>query len=194
MDGLTPPALGVLEIASVARGMIVADAVVKKAEITLFRAEAFTPGKFIVMIVGGEAEVEVSMSVGIELAHERLIDHLLLPHADAQLLPAIRGDVTVDESVDSLAIVECEAVSSALRGADLAVKATETRLVQMQLARGLGGRAYFTLTGTLAQIEAAVDVARREIHVSKWINAEIIARPHVDFLRALMATEALSKK
>jgi microcompartment protein CcmL/EutN len=184
----TGPALGLVELASVARGMVVADAMVKRALITLVQAHPVTPGKFVVVVAGGEEEVEQAMGVGLELAADTLVDRLYLPKADPQLAPAMGGTVQLGQlrELAALGIVETFSVAAAVLAGDRAVKAAEVRLVQLRLARGLGGRAFFVLTGELHQIEAAVEAGRSIIHDGMLLTTEIIPRPHSDLLRELL--------
>lgn len=184
----TGPALGLVELASVARGMVVADAMVKRALITLVQAHPVTPGKFVVVVAGGEEEVEQAMRVGLELAADTLVDRLYLPKADPQLAPAMGGTVQLGQlrELAALGIVETFSVAAAVLAGDRAVKAAQVRLVQLRLARGLGGRAFFVLTGELHQIEAAVEAGRTIIHDGMLLTTEVIPRPHPDLLRELL--------
>ena len=184
----TGPALGLLESASVARGMVAAVAMVKRALVTLVKAHPVTPGKFVVLVAGGEEEVEQAMAEGLAIAADTVVDRLFLPKADPQLAPALGGAVQVERltDLDSLGIVETFSVASAVLSADRAVKTAAVRLVQLRLARGLGGRAFYVLTGELDQIEAGVEAGRSIIHDGMLLTSEIIARPHRDLLRELL--------
>jgi microcompartment protein CcmL/EutN len=182
----TGPALGLVEVASVARGMVVADAMVKRALVTLVQAHPVTPGKFVVVVGGGEEEVEQSMEVGLEVAADTVVDRLYLPKADPQLAPAMSGEVQISAAeVGSLGIVETFSVAASVLAADRSVKAAEVRLVQMRLARGLGGKAFYTLSGELHQLEAAVAAGRTIIHDGMLLTTEIIARPHPDLVQEI---------
>lgn len=178
------PALALLELGSIARGMVVADATVKRAAIHLVLAQAVTPGKFLVLFSGGEEEVAQAFETGREVAGPTLLDELYLSQADEQLQPALRGELPPGP-VDALGVVECYSVASALLAADRAVKHAAVRLVRMRLARGLGGKAFFVLTGDLYQLEAGIEAARSVIHGGMLASTEIIARPHADFVRTL---------
>ena len=162
------PAIALLEIDSIARGWLVADAVVKKAPVRLLMTEPVTPGKFLVLIDGEVADVEASFLEG-----------LFLPQAAADLSPAIRG-VPPAGFMESLGVVETGTVSAALLAADAAVKAAQVRLLRLHLARGIGGKGYFTLTGSLDSVEAAVGAAAAIIAPELLVNTEIIPAPHGD--------------
>jgi microcompartment protein CcmL/EutN len=166
--------------------MVVADAMVKRALVTLVQAHPVTPGKFVVVVGGGVEEVEQSMEVGLEVAADTVVDRLYLPKADPQLAPAMSGEVQISATeVGSLGIVETFSVAASVLAADRSVKAAEVRLIQMRLARGLGGKAFYTLSGELHQLEAAVAAGRTIIHDGMLLTTEIIARPHPDLVREI---------
>jgi microcompartment protein CcmL/EutN len=179
------PALGLVEVASVARGMVVADAMAKRAFVKLVQAEPVTPGKFVIVVAGGEEEVAQTMTVALELSGGTLVDRLYLPQADPQLVPALAGDVLL-RRIESIGIVETFSVAASVLAADRCVKAAEVSLVQLRLARGLGGKAFFILSGALHQVEAALDAGRSIIHDGMLLATEIIARPHEDLIRVLL--------
>jgi microcompartment protein CcmL/EutN len=181
----TGPALGLVELASVARGMLVADAMVKRALITLVQAHPLTPGKFVVVVAGGEEEVQQAMGVGLELAADTLVDRLYLPKADPQLAPAMTSERIRPGEVASLGILETFSVAATVLAGDRAVKAADVTLVQMRLARGLGGKAFFVLSGELHQLQAGIEAGRSVIHDGMLLTTEIIENPHPDFIRAI---------
>ncbi|MFH1132205.1 MAG: BMC domain-containing protein [Pseudomonadota bacterium] len=188
----TEPALGVVEVSSVARGMVVADAMSKKATIVVVRAAPVTPGKFVVVVTGGEEDVDQAMQKALEVASSTLIDKLFLARVDEQVPRVMRGEIQ-QVQVDAVGIVETFSVASTVLAADRAAKAAEVTLIQMRLARGLGGKAYFTLTGSLYHVEAAIEAARSIIHDGMLLTTEIIPRPHPDFAASLFDPPPFSR-
>ncbi|MGC4114262.1 MAG: BMC domain-containing protein [Myxococcales bacterium] len=178
------PAIALFEVDSIARGYVVADAVVKKAPVRLLMTDTVTPGKFLVLIDGEVADVEASFLEGVEVAGSLLLDKLFLPQAHADLSPALRGAV-VPGFIDSLAIVEIGSVAATLLAADAALKAAQVRLLKLHLARGIGGKGYFSMTGSLDSIEAAVAAASTIIAPELLVNTEVIASPHADLASRL---------
>jgi microcompartment protein CcmL/EutN len=175
--------LALLEVGSLARGVVVADAVVKRAPVELLFCQPVSPGKYLILFAGGVAEVEEAQAAGAQAAGEQLIDRLFLPQAHAQLLPAIRAGAAgfPHEAADQTAgLVELHSVASALRCADAACKAAEVRLQLLHLARGIGGKAWFILRGDLESVEAAVLAASGAAGEGLLAGAEVIARPHGD--------------
>ena len=179
------PALAVVELSSIARGHRVADAMCKRAPVRLERAEPLSPGKFVVLVEGDVAAVDESFRVGADVAGDRAIDKLFLPQPHAALWPALAGGAKAGEGVESLGSVETTTVAATVRAADAAAKAARVRITEMQLARGIGGKAFFTVTGPLGEVEAAVDAAVGAIDAALVHTTEIIPAPHADFVAKL---------
>ncbi len=177
------PALGLVETSSIARGLVVADAMVKKAPVELVRARTVSPGKHLVIVSGAVADVEEAMRAGIETAAATLVDRLELPQPAPELVAALRREGVAP--ADAVGIVETFSVASALLGADAACKAARVTLAELRLADGLGGKAYFVLSGEHADVEAALYAAETIIPTGLLLARELIARPHDDLLAAL---------
>ena len=179
------PALAVIELSSIARGHRVADAMLKRAPVGLLRADAISPGKFLVLVEGDVASVDESFRVGTDVAADRAVDKLFLPQPHAGLWPALAGGADATAGVESLGIVETTIVAATVRAADAAAKAARVRITEMQLGRGIGGKAFFTVSGPLAEVEAAVEAAVGVLDAALVHTTEIIAAPHADFVAKL---------
>jgi microcompartment protein CcmL/EutN len=179
------PALAVVELSSIARGHRVADAMLKRAPVRLLRAEPVSPGKFVILIEGDVAAVDESFRVGADVAGDRTVDKLFLPQPHAGLWSALAGSAKAGAGVESLGIVETTTVAATVRAADAAAKAARVRITEMQLARGIGGKAFFTVTGPLGEVEAAVDAGVGVLDPPLVHTTEIIPAPHADFVAKL---------
>ena len=82
-------------------------------------------------------------------------------------------------------MLELSTVASTILAADAALKAAQVRLIKLHLARGIGGKGYFTLSGSLDSIEAAVAAAASSVAPELLVNTEVIASPHGDLARCL---------
>lgn len=174
---LRRPAIALLELESLARGLLVADAVLKKAPVKLSLSEAVTPGKYLILFSGGVAEVEESFRAGKEAAGATMVDELFLPQVAPGLANALEG--RFDHSkIESLGAVETHSVASALLAADSALKRAQVSVRSMQLARGIGGKGYFVLNGELHMIEAALEACAQALPTHLLVATEIISRPH----------------
>jgi microcompartment protein CcmL/EutN len=181
------PALALIEVSSIARGHRAADAMVKRAPVELLRCEPVSPGKLLVLVAGEVASVDEAFRAGLEVAGAAVLDKLFLPQAHAQLAGALRGEARAGDvaGVGALGVVETTTVAATILAADAAAKAAGVRIIEMQLARGLGGKAYFIVTGTLGDVEAAVEAGVGAVDAAFVHATEIIAAPHEDFVARL---------
>ncbi len=177
----TGPALGLLELESLARGVVVADALVKRAAVHIAIAEAVTPGKYLLVFVGGEAEVAEAFAAGQEVGGALVLDALHLPHVDERVAAAlVSGRVERVGPDDAVGIVELHTVAATIRAADVAMKRALVRLTHLQVARGIGGKGWFTLAGAQHDVEAALEGAAAAVEPTLLVTTELIQRPHAE--------------
>jgi microcompartment protein CcmL/EutN len=177
------PALGLIETNSIARGLVVTDQMVKKAPVELVLARTVSPGKHLTLVTGEVADVEEAMKIGLDTAAHALVDRLELAQVAPELLAALaRNSAPAD---GALGIFETFSVASSLLAADAACKAAVVKMCELHLADGLGGKAYFILTGEQADVEAALFAAETAIPTGLLLARELIARPHDDLLHRL---------
>jgi microcompartment protein CcmL/EutN len=177
-------ALGMLEISSLARGYTVLDAMVKKAQSCIVRARPVSPGKFLIIIDGSVAEVEESLLAGEETASDKIMDRLFLPQAHEQIKPAITGIYNFSV-IEAVGLFETHTSCSTILAADAALKAAEVSLFTLHLSVGIGGKAYFGITGILHSVEASILASQNTIRHEYTAGIEIIPRPHMDFVSHL---------
>lgn len=178
------PALGIVELSSIARGVVVADALVKRAPSVLLMSRPVSSGKHLVMLHGGVAEVGESMIVAVEIAAAATVDTLENPMLAEPVWALLNEPVdgagwSDDSEAESVAIIETTTVCAAIAAADAAVKVADVVLRDARLAVGIGGKAFFTMTGPLTSIEASADVARAAAG-DRLAGLEIIASPAGD--------------
>lgn len=174
-------ALGILELGSIARGVIVADAAVKRAGSLLLMSRPVSGGKHLIMMRGQVAEIDESMAAGRAAAATALLDSLELAYAHDQLWPLLDQPVVAhgwqaDAAAESVAIIETATVCAAVGAADVAVKTAPVIVRDMRLAMGIAGKAFFTFTGALADVEAAAEAARGHAG-ARLLAVEIVPQP-----------------
>jgi microcompartment protein CcmL/EutN len=178
---MTDPALALLEVSSIAQGYFLCDAIVKRAPVRFLRTEAVSPGKYLLMFTGDVASVKESYEEALELAEGDLIDALFLPYVHELVLPAIAGQAAAD-TLDALGIYEVHTVTAGILAADKALKAADIRIIEFRLAKGIGGKAYFTMTGLQTEVEAALDAADEVCEAAGTrVRRVLIPNPHEDF-------------
>lgn len=177
------PAIALIELASIARGIAVGDVLIKKASIRLIQSTTTHPGKYMILFRGGVGEVEASLKAGLTAAGNALIDHLYLPNPHTQLEQVLEGERTVE--IESLGILESYSIAGTIRAADAALKAAEIQARQIRLADDIGGKGYFVFSGVLHDVEAAMEAAVDALGPGLKAGMEIIANPHPDLVTAL---------
>jgi microcompartment protein CcmL/EutN len=175
------PALGILELATIARGVVAADAGLKRAPAILLHSRAVSGGKHLVFFEGGVAEVEEAMAAARFIAGDAALDRVDLAAAHDQVWPMLAPttpalDWSVEPGAEAVAIVETKTVCAAIAAADAACKVADVIVRDTRLAIDLAGKAYFTLTGTLDAIEAAI-VAATGAAGDRLVAVEQIAQP-----------------
>lgn len=176
-------AIGMIEMNSIAKGYAVGDAMLKAANVDILFNRTICPGKFMVMVAGDVAAVEASMSAGLDLGNETIVDELIIPNVHSSIFAAISG-TRVIEQTDALGIIETFSVASIIEAADAAVKAANVELIDVHLAMAIGGKGYLTLTGDVASVTAAIDAGAAYIK-DKGVLVEkvVIPQPRKEILR-----------
>ncbi len=177
--GVEGPALALVELESIAKGIVAADRVAKRASVRICLAEPITPGKFLLLFHGGVAEVEESFAAAVDFGGPGVLDKLFLPQAAEGLLDALEGKVAGRRG-ESVGIVETNTAASALLAADTALKRADVALKRLHLARGIGGKGYFLLTGSLHMTQAALEAAAESISAPLLVTTELLENPHRD--------------
>ncbi|MCB9777859.1 MAG: BMC domain-containing protein [Alphaproteobacteria bacterium] len=176
-------ALALLEVDSVALGLRVLDALVKRSPVTVLEANLVEPGRFLLLFAGGVAEVEEADSEAREVAEGGLLDQLLLPLVHQDLLAGLRGHEARAADYDSLGVVEGRTVASTLHACDRALKDADVALVGLRVAGGLAGRAYFVVHGLQHDVQASLDAAGAVLDDrGARHRVECIPRPHPDMI------------
>lgn len=167
------PALALLEFGSIAIGVMAGDAMVKKAPVAIACAGTVHPGNYLVLVGGDVACVEESYNAGLDAGRAALLDQVYLPAVHPDVVEALlgrRGRV----SGEALGIVETKTVAATVGAADRGLKGAEVTLVEIRLADNLGGKGYCVLSGPLAEVEAAVELAEATIAPADALVASVV--------------------
>ncbi len=180
--------LVLLELNSIARGLETADAMCKVATVNLIDAYAICPGKYIIIINGLLADVQSSLNKGIEVAQQHLIDKLLIPNISPKIIPAILGTSKIRQNIISLGSIETFSAASCIVASDLASKKADVDLIEIRLAKGLGGKSYVTLcSDDVGAVKSAINEA--VIYTKKngsLVQKTVIPQIHPDMLKTIL--------
>jgi microcompartment protein CcmL/EutN len=179
-------AIGLVEFNSIARGIEAADAMLKTAEVEIVRVGTICPGKFMVLVTGQVAAVQNSVEAGQRIGADKVADDFILPSVHPSVFPAISATTSVTK-LDALGVIETFSVASTITAADAAAKAGAVELIEIRLAVGLGGKAYVTLTGEVAAVEAAVEAgSKRAIETGMLVAKTVLPAPREELSRSLL--------
>jgi len=155
---------------------------VKRSPVQVALSGPISPGRYLVLVTGSEAEVEESLSAGLEDGGDEVLDSLLLPGVHLAAVHAIHGLRQERGPGDSLGVVETETVSAAIVACDAACKEAPVRVLEMRLGKGIGGKGVFVLAGELWDVQAATAAAARSIEARRsLVGLEVIPRPDPEF-------------
>ena len=183
---MTKNSIGLIELSSVAAGYQVCDAMLKAADVEVLLSRSICSGKYMVMVRGDVAAVQASVESGSQTGDFSVIDSFVIANLHEDVFPAITG-VNKVETIEALGIIESFSVASLIEGADAAVKAAQVRLIEIRLAMALGGKAFVTLTGSVAAVRSSVDAGARVISEKGLLtNKVVIAHPRPELLNEII--------
>lgn len=180
-------AIGVLELASVAKGVEVADAVLKEARVELLFSTPVQPGKYVMLFTGAVADVRASAARGAAVAGSDLVDQLVIPQIHEQVVPMLkRKGGRINGTLDAIGVIETTTVAATISSADVALKTATVDLIDVRIANGLGGKSFFTLTGEVSDVRSSVAAGARMAQERGLLAREVvIPRPHPELVRHL---------
>ncbi len=202
-------ALGFAEISFLSITAVIADQVVKAAQVRLLGIETTGNENLTLRLEGDVASVETALAFAEqrarELGSEAVVRCLSRPEAALgplihfpntqnplyggrdQFLPTDypeNKNQTMNSNPQALGILETQGLTAVLEATDTMLKAANVTLVGKEKI----GAAYVTVIvkGDVAAVKAAVDAGAKAVgNLGKLIAAHVIARPHDDLIALL---------
>ena len=173
-------AVGAIELSSLGVGYQVQDSVLKAAQVDVLIARTICSGKYLFVFGGGVSNVEAGMAAAIQKGGDAVVDFLTVANAFEGIFPALGQSIVLGpDDIGALGIVETFSAVSALVAADYAGKAARVTLFRLHLAMAMGGKGLLLLTGSVADVTAAVDAATGAVRQRGLLVSEIvIPRPN----------------
>lgn len=186
------PAVCLLELSSIAKGIEAGDAMAKRAPLQVLRAGTVHPGKYLVLAGGLTADVEEAMQAGRDAAGSALVDLVFLPDVHPDVVASIAGERREDVG-EALGVIETMTVAATIDAADACVKGARVTIRDLRLADDLGGKGYVLVGGDVAEVEVALahglERARGEDS-----NLVVIAQLHDDMRENLDADPRFGRR
>lgn len=188
------PAVCVLELSSIARGIEAGDAMVKRAPLEVLRAGTVHPGKYLVLAGGLTADVEEAMQAGLAAAGDSLVDVVYLPDVHPDVVASIAG-VRREDGAEALGVVEASSVAATIDAADAGVKGARVTIRELRLADDLGGKGYVLFGGDVAEVEVAVGLGvARTAGSGQEVTHAVISQLHSEMRENLDADPAFGAR
>ena len=170
-------AIGMVETSTVSAGFKAADDMSKTAEVELLQAEVTCPGKFVILITGELSAVRASVDRAAGAYGDRIIDTFVLGNPHESIFPAIYGTAPA-RKLEALGVLETYDVAALIVAADVAAKTALVDLIELRLAKGMCGKSYMTLTGSVSAVQAAIDSAKAAAgDKGMFLDEAVIPRP-----------------
>lgn len=175
--------IGLIELKSTPIGILTADEMLKAADIELILATPICPGKYIVVISGNVGAVKSAMETGKNTAGIFLVESYIITNVHEKVLPALSGLTSINQ-IQSIGSLETMSAISSIKAGDTALKTSNIELLEIRIARGLGGKSFLVMSGDISSVKTAVEACKNELKMSgDLISAAVIASPHKDILK-----------
>ncbi len=169
-------ALGMIEFKTVASGITATDIMLKTADVEVISAGPVCPGKYLATISGELSAVKAAIEAAEKYNPVMLVDKFLLGNPHESVQPAICGALEV-KNKGAIGILETFTAASAVVAADTAAKTALVDLIEVRLAKGMCGKSYVILTGSVSSVTAAIERAKAGTENGVFLDSSIIAGP-----------------
>ncbi|MGH4139743.1 BMC domain-containing protein [Clostridium sp.] len=176
--------LGMLEFRSIAKGIEIADVVLKAAQVELLLCKTICPGKYTILMTGEVGAVEEALNKGKEESTGFLIGSFLLPNVHKDIIQSLKNKISV-EPKGAIGVVETTNVVSGLFILDKALKAAEVKLFKLSLGMAIGGKSYFVIYGDVSSVKEAVKEALSVVEEKKIVYSIVIPSPSEELINSL---------
>ena len=175
-------AIGLVEYKTIPKGVEAADAMLKASEVHILFSSPICPGKYVTIVCGEVDSVETAVARAVATSGIFTIESHVLTSVHPSVIPAITATVEFGV-VEALGVVETICAVAAIKAGDVAAKAAGVRLVEIRIARGLGGKGFVLFTGGLGSVETSVHACERQLGDEGGIvSAVVIPSPHKDLI------------
>ena len=169
-------ALGMIEFKTVASGITATDVMLKTADVEVVQANPVCPGKYLATIAGELSSVKAAIEAAEAYNSAMLIDKFVLGNPHESVRPAICGALEIHNK-NAIGILETFSAASAVVAADTAAKTALVELVEVRLAKGMCGKSYIILTGSVSSVNAAIEKAKAGVGDGMFLDSSVIAGP-----------------
>ncbi|QNO13995.1 BMC domain-containing protein [Alkalicella caledoniensis] len=178
--------IGLIEFKSIAKGIEATDEMIKSANVELVLSTPICPGKYISLISGDVGAVKNAIEVGKNVGSSFTVEYHVISNISEAVFPALTATGEI-EKISSLGIIETISAITSIVVGDMALKAANVQLLEIRLARGLGGKGFVLITGEVAAVKQAIKACENNLEDSGGIiSAVSIASPNKELISKIM--------
>lgn len=177
--------LGMLEFRSIAKGIEIADVVLKAAEVELIECKTICPGKYMILISGEVGAVKEALDKAKDQSEEFLISSFLLPSVHEDIINVLKNKTRLLSPSEAIGIVETTNVTSGIFILDKALKSAQVKLFKLMLGMAIGGKSYFIIYGDVSSVNEAVKEALNASEKKKVVYSIVIPSPSKELINSL---------
>lgn len=171
-------AIGLVELKSIPVGIQTADDMLKASEVELLFANPVCPGKYVIIITGDVSAVKNSVAAGSARGGIFLIEAEVIPSVHEDVCAAITATGDYGK-MQALGGVESMSALESVVAGDIIAKAAMVSLIEIRIARGLGGKSFVLFTGDTGSVKQALEACVRELGDGGSITSTmLIPNPH----------------
>ncbi|MGA7342395.1 MAG: BMC domain-containing protein [Terracidiphilus sp.] len=177
--------IGLIELSSVATGLLVEDTMLKAGSVQLLLARSICSGKFLIVVSGDVTSVDSALLAGASVAGASLIERRRIARVHPTVLAAISQSVDFDpRELRSIGVIETFSAASIIDVADAAVKSADVTLLRIHLAMALGGKGFVVMAGDVSSVQAAVAAgSKAAAEDGMLVGRGVIAAPAPELFR-----------
>lgn len=171
-------AIGLVELKSIPVGLETADEMLKAANVELVMATPICPGKYMILVTGDVGAVKSAVESGKRIAGVFLVESHVINNIHEDVLVGLTGYTEI-ENIKSIGAIETISALTAIKAGDIAVKSSNVQLVEIRVAKGLGGKGFLIFSGEVSSVESAVKSCLNELgEYGSIISTSVIHSPH----------------
>ena len=165
--------IGFLEYISIAKGIEAADLISKNTVIEILLAAPNCPGRYQILFSGDVGAVKEAVDLAKGIADFNFLDSLVLPRIEDRVFSALFSPDAVDIG-DAIGIFETLTMTATIEGADTMVKTSGVDIIEIRLGKGLAGKSYVIVTGTMQNVRSAMEAALEGVKERGVLIASVV--------------------
>ena len=170
--------VGLIEFRTVPVAVKALDSMVKSADVEICFASPVCPGKYVAIVIGNVSAVQTSIRVGVEEGGSFYISSEVIPNINREVFPALTGVAKSLEAKQSIGLLESMSAITAIIAADIATKSANVQLLEVRMARGLGGKSFLIISGEVSSVKTAIASCESELFErGDIVSTAVIAQP-----------------